>query len=51
VYTLLSEKIDEAIASEYWDVPIRPNVYGTSGPLFGGVMNQNFLTVCPIPTA
>jgi hypothetical protein len=32
-------------------VPMIPKVYGTSGPTLGGVLNQNFRTVCPIPTA
>lgn len=32
-------------------VPMIPKVYGTSGPTVGGVLNQNFRTVCPMPTA
>jgi len=29
---------------------MRPNVYGTSGPTAGGVINQNCLVVFPTPT-
>lgn len=28
-----------------------PNVYGTSGPTFGGVVKENCLTDSPLPTS
>ncbi|GER42279.1 dephospho-CoA kinase [Striga asiatica] len=29
------------------NLPIRPNVYGTSGPTAGGVVNENVRLLCP----
>jgi len=32
-------------------LPMRPNVYGTSGPISGGVTNQNCRVVFRSPTS